>query len=64
MTKQPATMQGNNTLVLCMAEMIVAMQEYIDKRLGEHAPKVVNIKFSSVADWTFAIELTDKKDGA
>ena len=64
MSMQPATMQGNNTLVLCMAEMIVAMQEYIDKRLGEHAPKVTNIKFSSVADWTFSIELTDKKAGA
>lgn len=54
-------MKGNNTLVLCMAEMKVAVQEYIDKRLGEHAPQVRHVKASSTADWTFAVELCDEQ---
>lgn len=54
-------MKGNNTLVLCMAEMRVAVQEYIDKRLGEFAPRVNMIKQSAVGDWSFSVELTDQE---
>lgn len=54
-------MRGSNTLVLCMAEMKVAVQEYIDKRLGEFAPRVNTIK-ADQASWTFSVELSDKEE--
>jgi hypothetical protein len=53
-------MKGNNTLILCMAEMKVALQEYIDKRLGEHAPEVAHIKGSNAGDWSFTVDLKDR----
>jgi hypothetical protein len=55
-------MKGSNTLILCMAEMKVALQEYIDARLGGHAPQVAHIKLFNTADWTFAVELTDRRE--
>lgn len=33
-------MKGSNELRLCTAEMIVAVQEYIDKRMMTYAPSV------------------------
>ena len=36
-------MKGNNTLTLCGAEMAVAVQEYLDKRMTVYAPEVTNV---------------------
>lgn len=40
-------MQGRNELHLCGAEMAVAVQEYLNKRMGQYAPKVAYITFSN-----------------
>lgn len=36
-------MKGNNTLELNTATIIEALQEYLDKRMGEFAPKVTDV---------------------
>ena len=36
-------MIGSNELLLCEAEMMVAIQEYLDKRMGEYAPEVQSV---------------------
>ena len=38
-------MNGKNELRLCALEMLVALQEYVDKRLGSYAPKVNDVQF-------------------
>lgn len=40
-------MIGRNTMSLNTATMIEAMQEYLDKRMGEHAPRVMNVEADS-----------------
>lgn len=41
-------MKGNNTLELNEATLIEAMQEYLDKRMTEHSPRVTAVKSSKV----------------
>ena len=38
-------MNGKNELRLCALEMLVALQEYVDKRWGTYAPKVTDVQF-------------------
>ena len=40
-------MIGTNKLILCPAEMCVAVQEYIDKRMGKYAPQVESVSYSN-----------------
>jgi hypothetical protein len=37
-------MIGRNELKLCAAEMLVALQEYIDKRWGAYSPKAIDVQ--------------------
>ena len=53
-------MKGNNTLTICMAELLVAIQEYLDKRMGEYAPKASYIRKGS-DDSGFHIDLKEKE---
>jgi hypothetical protein len=39
-------MIGNNQLNLNAATVMQALQEWINKRMGEHAPRIVSINFS------------------
>jgi hypothetical protein len=55
-------MKGNNSLILCMAEMKIAMQEYLNKRLGAYAPEVRNIKVN-VSEHTFEIQMQEQTKG-
>lgn len=54
-------MIGSNELHLCKAEMMVALQEYLDKRMGPYAPEVFGI---GERDGTFRIILVERKDRA
>ncbi len=60
MSEPTNTMKGNNQIILCLAEMKIAMQEYIDKRMGKYASNVHGIAYDS-SDYTFTIQLTDKE---
>ena len=48
-------MQGKNELTLCEAELLVAVQEYLHKRLGSYTPKAVNISNKNYA-YTITLE--------
>lgn len=52
-------MKGTNELHLCKAEMLVALQEYLDKRLGPYAPQAVNVR-ATPDSATFIVALTAK----
>jgi len=39
-------MLGNNEIKLCMSEAMVAFQEYLDKRMGDYAPRVDDLKMN------------------
>lgn len=57
-------MKGNNTLVLNEATMIEAIQEYLDKRMPQHAPNVQAVTSAKGASYglnTFEIEVTEKQ---
>ena len=41
-------MKGNNTLELNEAALIEAMQEYLDRRMTDYAPKVTAVKSSRI----------------
>lgn len=51
-------MIGNNELRLCQAEMLIALQEYLDKRMGEYAPKVSNVE---ERDASFRVSLRERE---
>ena len=51
-------MKGNNELHLCIAEMLVAVQEYLNKRMGLYAPVAKDIGYES---HTFKIRLAEKE---
>jgi len=59
-------MIGRNEWKLCKAEILVAMQEYVDKRLAEGAAKVTDVKqdniggFASGDSFTVSLEGTEK----
>ena len=53
-------MIGVNKLELCEAELMVALQEYLDKRMGEYAPKVDGVAQDKAAG-TFNIRLKAKE---
>lgn len=55
-------MKGNNTLILNMATMAEAVQEYLHKRMLGNAPKVVSVKAASNStyDSTFTVELEEQ----
>lgn len=49
-------MIGNNQLNLNAATVMQALQEWINKRMGEHAPRVVSINHSKQGyDETFCV---------
>lgn len=52
------SMIGNNELRLCKAEMKIALQEYLDARMGEYAPSV-----NDVVEWDhmFRVALVERK---
>ena len=52
-------MKGNNELILNEATLIQAVQEWIDKRMGEHAPIVKSVKSNGHYDG-FKIGLAEK----
>ena len=54
-------MIGSNELHLCKAEMMVAVQEYLDKRMGPYAPEVFDI---GERGGTFRVVLVERKDRA
>lgn len=58
MADEVILMKGCNALDLCHAEMIVAMQEYIDKRFGAYAPSVAAVTSES-SSGRFVVHLTD-----
>ena len=57
-------MNGSNQLILCQAELMVALQEYLDKRMGNYAPAVVGV-CENKAEYNFVVDLVEKpKEGA
>ncbi len=52
-------MIGNNKLELCEAELMVALQEYLDKRMCTWAPKVAGVS-QDKSSGTFTITLKAK----
>jgi len=38
-------MIGRNELKLCAAEMLVALQEYLDKRWGAYSSKAIDVQY-------------------
>lgn len=56
MVDEAVTMKGCNRLDLCASEMMVAMQEYVNTRLGVYAPVVTAV---AVEDGRFMVYLTD-----
>lgn len=54
-------MQGSNQLTLCMSELLVAVQEYLDKRMTTYAPKAVHVNVDR-NDSTFTINLKPKDE--
>lgn len=52
------TMIGNNELRLCKAEMKVALQGYLDARMGEWAPLVNDVE---ERDHMFRVSLVERK---
>jgi len=55
-------MKGNNELILNEATLIEAMQEYLDKRMGEFAPAVKSIKWGGKYDG-FTVSVSGKELG-
>ena len=51
-------MIGNNELRLCKAEMQVALQEYLDARMGKYAPSVSDV---AERDHAFRVTLVERK---
>ena len=55
-------MNGTNELHLCTAEMMVAVQEYLNKRMSVYAPKVDDVRTTNMGSrMTFVIRLKAKK---
>lgn len=50
-------MRGNNVLQLCTAELLVAVQEYLNKRMCNYAPLASDIQ---ARDGTFYISLKEQ----
>jgi hypothetical protein len=55
-------MIGMNELRLCPAEMQVALQEYVDKRMGMYAGKVTDIALSSDVNPWFIVKMAAKPE--
>jgi len=59
--------KGNNTLELNEATLIEAMQEYLDKRMTDYAPKVTSVKSSKVGlsdNFTVHVEARTREGSA
>lgn len=54
-------MKGNNELRLCAAEMMVAVQEYLNKRMTVYAPTVDAVSCAAGLAQTFVITLKEKE---
>ena len=55
-------MRGNNTLELNEATLIEAMQEYLDKRMGQFAPLVKGVSVTGQGyEKTFNVSVSDKE---
>lgn len=50
-------MRGNNVLQICTTELLVAVQEYLDKRMRNYAPLAYDIQ---ARDGTFYISLKEQ----
>jgi len=57
-------MQGNNEFHICGVEMQKAMQEWLDKRMGEYAPEVTDVSEDKGPGKTktFIISTTEKAE--
>lgn len=53
-------MKGSNDLILNHATIIEALQEYMDKRMGDYAPKVVTIS-PNKSDYTITVSVSEKE---
>lgn len=54
-------LKGNNYLELCTVEILVAIQEYLDRRMGFYAPKAANIEEVGATNKpSFRITLVEK----
>lgn len=56
-------MIGNNSLILNTATMIEALQEWLDKRMGEYAPQVMDVAPKDASRGVFEITLNDREAG-
>lgn len=56
-------MKGNNELILNEATMVVAVQEYINKRITVDTPKVTGINISDKLCNLFSIKLEEQIHG-
>lgn len=54
-------MIGKNKLVLCQAEMLVAIQEYLDKRMTVYAPKAFTVE-ENKSEYSFVISIEGKSN--
>ena len=52
-------MKGNNSLIFNTATMIEALQEYLNKRMSDFAPKVTGVCLENSSRGTFQITTTD-----
>lgn len=55
-------MRGNNDLILNEATIKEAMQEYLDKRMGEFAPQVTGVKYNNKYDYAFTVSVSSKEE--
>jgi hypothetical protein len=59
-------MNGRNELHLCTAEMMVAVQEYLNKRMAAYAPAVTGIRAkdgSTAPTFVILLEAKEPTDG-
>ena len=55
-------MKGNNTFIFNEATIIVAIQEYLNKRITTDTPKVTSVKSSDKTLSLFQIDIQEDKD--
>ena len=55
-------MQGNNEFHICRVEMQKAMQEWLDKRMGEYAPEVTDVSEKQGPGKKFIINTIEKAE--
>ena len=54
-------MKGNNELILNTATMIEAVQEWLDRRMPEHAPQVNHVTSKPDGSGMFTVSLMERE---